>query len=88
MKEGFDPAQGLFAATPARQLYPSPSALSRVQGGGPLLSFLGRMLGKAVFEGVLLELPLAPFFLKKMRGARCDLVRRARPPASQSSPRL
>jgi hypothetical protein len=31
------------------------------------------MLGKAVYEGVLLELPLAGFFLKKFSGKRCDL---------------
>jgi hypothetical protein len=31
------------------------------------------MLGKAVYEGVLLELPLAGFFLKKFSGQRCDL---------------
>lgn len=32
-----------------------------------------RMLGKCLFEGMLLELPLAAFFLKKMRGGVCDI---------------
>lgn len=31
------------------------------------------MLGKCLFEGMLLELPLASFFLKKMRGGLCDI---------------
>jgi ubiquitin-protein ligase E3 C len=31
------------------------------------------MLGKALWEGQLLELPLAGFVLKKMRGQRCDV---------------
>eukprot|EP00775_Hariotina_reticulata_P004342 gene4342-4595_t len=41
------------------------------QGFGP--QFLGRMLGKSLYEGMLLELPLAAFFLKKMRGGVCDV---------------
>lgn len=32
-----------------------------------------RMLGKCLYEGMLLELPLAAFFLKKMRGGVCDI---------------
>jgi ubiquitin-protein ligase E3 C len=31
------------------------------------------MLGKALWEGMLLEMPLAGFLLKKMRGLRCDV---------------
>lgn len=31
------------------------------------------MLGKCLYEGMLLELPLAAFFLKKMRGGVCDI---------------
>lgn len=31
------------------------------------------MLGKAVYEGILLELPLAGFFLKKFSGCAADL---------------
>jgi hypothetical protein len=31
------------------------------------------MLGKSLYEGMLLELPLAAFFLKKMRGGVCDV---------------
>ena len=38
-----------------------------------LLEFLGRMLGKALYEGILLDLPLAGFFLKKFRTSHCDV---------------
>lgn len=41
------------------QLYPSPSAFTVVEDAARLLEFLGRMLGKAMYEGVLVELPLA-----------------------------
>ena len=34
------------------------------------MEFLGKMLGKAVYEGILVELPLAAFFLAKFRGRR------------------
>lgn len=64
---------GLFTATPQRELYPSPSGYAAVPEGVALLEFLGRMLGKAVYEGILLELPLAGFFLKKFGGKACDL---------------
>ena len=40
---------------------------------GALLEFLGRMLGKAMYEGILLDLPLAAFFLKKFRTNHCDV---------------
>ncbi|KAI8471302.1 MAG: hypothetical protein J3K34DRAFT_417756 [Monoraphidium minutum] len=73
LRQGFDPQLGLFAATPQRELYPSPAAVSCRPDGAALLEFLGAMLGKAVSEGVLLELPLAGFFLKRMAGRRCDL---------------
>ncbi len=31
------------------------------------------MLGKALYEGILLDLPLAGFFLKKFRTQHCDV---------------
>jgi ubiquitin-protein ligase E3 C len=34
---------------------------------------LGSMLGKAMYEGIIVELPLAAFFLKKLRGVSSDL---------------
>lgn len=63
----------LFAANPQHQLYPSPSSHQLVPDAEGQLQFLGRMLGKSLYEGILLELPLAAFFLKKMRGGVCDI---------------
>ncbi|MEW5297235.1 MAG: hypothetical protein WDW36_000459 [Sanguina aurantia] len=73
MKEGFSTQYGLFLTNPAHQLYPNPGAVGVVEDAGRLLEFLGRMLGKAMYEGILVELPFAGFFLKKLRGGYCDL---------------
>lgn len=73
LKQGFNPEYALFKATVNNHLYPNPAALRVVEDGAALLEFLGRMLGKAVYEGILLELPLAGFFLKKFRFVNCDL---------------
>ena len=71
--QGFDPNAALFAATSDNKLYPNPAAGAMVGEAPQLLDFLGRMLGKALFEGILLELPLAGFFLKQLRpGAWCS----------------
>ena len=68
----FDPVKtGLVAETPDRTLYPNPASVRRC---GPdhlrKLEFLGAMLGKAVYEGILVDLPLAGFFLAKLRDGR------------------
>jgi ubiquitin-protein ligase E3 C len=63
----------LFSENPQRQLYPNPAAYQLVPDAEGQLRFLGRMLGKSLYEGMLLELPLAAFFLKKMRGGVCDI---------------
>lgn len=59
MRAGLSAEYGLFASNAAHQLYPNPAALRLVEDAPRLLAFLGRMLGKAVYENVLLELPLA-----------------------------
>lgn len=73
IKQGFDTRYGYFKATTSHQLYPNPAALMESQGALQMLEFLGRMLGKAMYEGILLELPFAPFFLKKFRSPHCDI---------------
>jgi ubiquitin-protein ligase E3 C len=73
IKEGFDPGAGLFCQTTDRRLYPNPYAVHSVPHAMKYLEFLGKMVGKALWEGILIELPLAPFFLKKVRGAPCDV---------------
>ena len=33
-----------------------------------LMEFVGRMVGKAMFEGILVDVPLADFFIAKLFG--------------------
>lgn len=73
IKEGFDPGAGLFCQTTDRRLYPNPHAVHAMPHAMKYLEFLGKMVGKALWEGILIELPLAPFFLRKVRGAPCDV---------------
>ncbi|XP_077549553.1 ubiquitin-protein ligase E3C [Haemaphysalis longicornis] len=69
MKTAFDPNRGLFQCMHDRRLYPNP-AVGRVPGydSGQATrhyGFVGRLLAKALYEGMLVELPLAHFFLAK-----------------------
>ncbi|GIL56261.1 hypothetical protein Vafri_11597 [Volvox africanus] len=73
MRAGLSAEYGMFASNSAHQMYPNPAAMRVVDDAPRLMAFLGRMLGKAMYENILLELPLAGFFLKKFRGTRCDL---------------
>ena len=52
VKEGFDPNAGLFKATSDNRLYPNPAAQTLVPNALAYLQFLGRMLGKAMYEVV------------------------------------
>jgi len=71
VKEAIDPRLGLFSSTTDNKLYPSPPrGLKSSQKFYEMLEFVGLMVGKALWEGILLELPLASFFLKKFRGVQ------------------
>ena len=67
-KRAFDPEYGIFKQTETGLLYPNPN--SNLIAGNHLehFAFLGRILGKAVFEGILVEPQFAPFFLNKVLG--------------------
>ena len=49
---------------------PGPPCLpaERLDGGLAALETLGLVLGRALYEGVLLDLPLAPFFVARLQG--------------------
>lgn len=70
LKTGFDPMRGFFKSTADQYLYPNPSAnvlfRSLPERYETHYEFLGRMLGKAMFEKIIVELPLADFFLAKL----------------------
>lgn len=72
-KELFNPNRGLFIRTPAAGLqYPSPAAGKEAEGRA-LLRFAGLVVAKALCEGVLLELELAPFFVAALLGRPLSL---------------
>eukprot|EP00656_Telonema_subtile_P011398 TRINITY_DN1562_c0_g1_i5.p1 TRINITY_DN1562_c0_g1~~TRINITY_DN1562_c0_g1_i5.p1 ORF type:complete len:431 (+),score=103.84 TRINITY_DN1562_c0_g1_i5:793-2085(+) len=73
IKQGFNPEYGLFKETPERQIYPNPGSEMFGESHLQYISFLGKMVGKAVYEGILVELPFANFFLNKLSG-RINLV--------------
>ena len=50
IKEGFDPRIGLFKATPDQKLYPNPAAATVEPNAFALFEFMGKMVGKALYE--------------------------------------
>ncbi|EOD36422.1 hypothetical protein EMIHUDRAFT_226468 [Emiliania huxleyi CCMP1516] len=56
MRAAIDAQRGLFARTAQRRIYPSPS------------SGVAELLGKAVYEGIVLDAALADFFAAKLLG--------------------
>ncbi|XP_041923667.1 ubiquitin-protein ligase E3C [Alosa alosa] len=74
LKTGFNPNQGFFKTTNEGLLYPSPSADMLVGDSFTRhYYFLGRILGKALYENMLVELPFASFFLSKLLGTSADV---------------
>lgn len=68
-KEVFREDYGLFAKTPQGHYYPSPNA-HLVPQWREHLRFVGSVLGKALYEGHLVEVRFASFFLVALTGAR------------------
>jgi len=69
LTQGFNPNRsGLFMPSPRNTLYPNPK--SHLVDGNHLLifEFLGRFLAKAIYDGVVVDAPLAGFFLSKLTG--------------------
>jgi hypothetical protein len=66
----FDPSYGLFCTTAAGLLYPNPAApvLFDLHEMDQMFNFLGRVLGKALFENITLQPQFAHFFLAFMHG--------------------
>jgi len=65
----FDPLKGLFKVTKEQVVYPNPNSEFLV--GKKHLEyfyFIGSAVGRALYEGILLETKFATFFLRKMQG--------------------
>ncbi|KAJ8376784.1 hypothetical protein SKAU_G00073640 [Synaphobranchus kaupii] len=74
LKSGFNPNQGFFKTTNEGLLYPSPTAQMLVGDSfARHYYFLGRILGKALYENMLVELPFATFFLSKLLGTSAEV---------------
>uniref|UniRef100_A0A7S2W8Q6 HECT-type E3 ubiquitin transferase n=1 Tax=Mucochytrium quahogii TaxID=96639 RepID=A0A7S2W8Q6_9STRA len=69
-KQAFDPEVGLWQVTVNNELYPNPDSGGLVPGHLVHFEFIGRLIGKAVYEGILVELNFADFFLNSVLGRR------------------
>lgn len=66
LKTGFDPNYGFFTTTQDGLIYPNPLSHLLSEDFRTHYHFLGGMLGKALYENLLVELPFAGFFLCKL----------------------
>ncbi|CAE8634531.1 unnamed protein product [Polarella glacialis] len=64
----FNPEYGLFKMTESRLLYPNPEAWKYHEHVTQLFEFLGLVIGKAIFESIVVDPSFAPFFLAKLLG--------------------
>ena len=62
----FDLERGLMVQAEGGLAYPHPAAAT-LPGALPQLRLLGLLLGKALFEGILLDVPLAYFFITHLQ---------------------
>jgi ubiquitin-protein ligase E3 B len=67
LRAGFDPDFGLFLRTADGKLYPSPASHVH-EDHLQLFEYLGQMLGKMLYDGIVVDLPLAHFFLNALLG--------------------
>ncbi|XP_034651048.1 ubiquitin-protein ligase E3C [Drosophila subobscura] len=73
IKSAFDPNRGFFMVTTDNKLYPNPNVDDLFGDFEKHYYFIGRILGKAIYENLLVELPLAEFFLTKLAGKYSDV---------------
>ncbi|XP_007900039.2 ubiquitin-protein ligase E3B [Callorhinchus milii] len=68
IKKVFDPALNLFKTTSGdERLFPSPTSYIH-ENHLQLFEFVGKMLGKAIYEGIVVDVPFASFFLSQVLG--------------------
>ncbi|SPO20088.1 related to ubiquitin protein ligase e3 [Ustilago trichophora] len=73
VREAFDTNRGLWKATDAQELYPNPHTYATSGDQLEWYEFLGRVIGKALYEGILVDAKFAGFFLSKMLGKQSFL---------------
>lgn len=67
LQKVFDPSLNLFRTTSEERLFPSPTSGIH-ENHLSLFEFVGRVLGKAVYEGIVVDVPFASFFLSQVLG--------------------
>ncbi|EIM79363.1 HECT-domain-containing protein [Stereum hirsutum FP-91666 SS1] len=72
-KEAFDTNRGLWLANQQNELYPNPHSYAREAHNLNWYRFIGRILGKALYEGILVDVAFAGFFLAKWLGKQSFL---------------
>ncbi|KAG8928555.1 hypothetical protein FRC02_006739 [Tulasnella sp. 418] len=72
-KEVFDTDHGLWLATSRQELYPNPHTYAREAHQLNWYRFIGRILGKALYDGILVDVAFASFFLAKWLGRQSYL---------------
>ncbi|KAG6843731.1 hypothetical protein H0H87_001111 [Tephrocybe sp. NHM501043] len=76
-KEVFDTDRGLWLANKKNELYPNPHAYATepraTEHSLNWYRFIGRILGKAMYEGILVDVAFAGFFLAKWLGKQSFL---------------
>jgi len=70
LSTAFDTQYGFFYANSENKLYPHPSSSSASPDHLSYFRFFGAMVGKAMYEGILVDVPFAEFFLRKIRGKK------------------
>ncbi|KAI3821618.1 hypothetical protein L1987_09187 [Smallanthus sonchifolius] len=66
-RAAFDMQYGLFKETIDHLLYPNPGSGMIHEQHLQFFHFLGIIVGKAMFEGILVDIPFATFFLSKLK---------------------
>jgi ubiquitin-protein ligase E3 C len=72
-KEAFDTDRGLWLSNEKNELYPNPHAYATEAHSLNWYRFVGRILGKAMYEGILVDVAFAGFFLAKWLGRQSYL---------------
>lgn len=72
-KEVFDTDRGLWLATKQQELYPNSHSYAKEPHQLNWYRFIGRVLGKALYEGILVDVAFAGFFLAKWLGKQSYL---------------
>lgn len=63
-RAGVDPNRGLFREDAENRIYPNPVSKKIFDNYTAHFFLMGRLVGKALYSRILLELPLAPFFMQ------------------------